>query len=127
MLEIGHDPSLTAILWDGLERKTRLPARMIDFFEPSGPTPIRPDNQRVYHRFYLRGKAFLFRKSDCLGIYTVDTSRQGIRLFAPVQLMPKERCQIRLPNGKNYQVRVVRCRRIGDGCYDCGAKFVLGS
>lgn len=126
MLDLGHDPSLTAVLWDALERKTRLPARMIDFFESRGPMPIRPDNQRAYHRFYLRGKAFLFWRDACLGVYTVDTSRQGMRFFSPVQLLPKERCRIRLPNAKEFQVLIVRCRRIDERCYDCGAKFILG-
>jgi hypothetical protein len=46
--------------------------------------------------------------------------------MSPVQLLPKERCRIRLPNTKEFQIEIVRCRRVDEGCYECGAMFVLG-
>ena len=75
--------------------------------------PARPGCRRAYHRFYLRGRAILQRDETYLGVYTADASRQGICFLSPVQLLPKERCRIRLPNTKDFQIEVVRCRRIG--------------
>jgi hypothetical protein len=125
MLDLSHDQSLMALAWEKVETKTRLPEQMKDFFDQVGPMPAHPGCRRAYHRFYVRGKAILRRKETYLGVYTADASRQGLRFMSPVQLLPKERCRIRLPNTKEFQIEIVRCRRVDEGCYECGAMFVL--
>src|SRR5436309_720186 len=127
MLDLSDEQSMMKLAWDKVESKPRLPDDMKDFFEQHGAMPPRPGCRRAYHRFYLRGKGILQREETYLGVFTADASRQGLRFLSPVQLFPKERCRIRLPNTKEFQIEIVRCRRIADACYECGAMFVLGS
>jgi hypothetical protein len=127
MLDISDDQSIVELEWDKLKQKPCLPEDLLDFFEHHGAVPSRPDCRRAYHRFYLRGKGILQRQGIYMGVYTADASRQGLRFLSPVQLLPKERCRIRLPKTKEFQIEIVRCRRICDGCYECGAMFVLGT
>jgi hypothetical protein len=127
MLDISHDQSLMQLAWEKVEHKPCLPDGLKDFFEHHGAMPARPGCRRAYHRFFLRGKGILQRNDSYLGVYTADASRQGICFLSPVQLLPKERCRIRLPNTKEFQIEVVRCRRLCEGCYECGAMFVLGT
>jgi hypothetical protein len=110
-----------------VEQKPRLPDEMSGFFDQHGTLQARPGCRRAYLRFYLRSKAILQRDENYLGVYTVDASRQGLCFLSPVQLLPKERCRIRLPKTKDFQIEIVRCRRIADSCYECGAMFVLGT
>ena len=125
MLDLSHDQSLIALAWEKVEQKPRLPEQLSDFFDRMGPMPVHPGSRRAYQRFYIRGKAILRRKDTYLGVYTADASRQGLRFMSPVQLLPKERCRIRLPNTKEFQIEIVRCRRVDEACYECGAMFVL--
>jgi len=127
MLDISNEQSLMQLAWDKVEQKPTLPAEMKDFFDQHGAIPSRPGCRRAYHRFYLRGKGILHRNESYLGVFTADASRQGLCFLSPIQLLPKERCHIRLPNTKNFQIEIVRCRRLGENCYECGAMFVLGT
>lgn len=126
MLDLGDDQNLMQFAWDKIEQKTCLPDELKDFFDQHGAMLARPGCRRAYHRFYLRGQAILQRQETLLGVYTSDASRQGLCFLSPVQLLPKERCRIRLPSTKVFQIEIVRCRRIADRCYECGATFVLG-
>jgi hypothetical protein len=126
-LDFGYDTSLNTLAWDAVEQKPRLPARMKDFFERRGLMPVHSECRRAYRRFYLRGEAILRRQDTILGVYTTDASRKGIRFLSPVQLLPKERGRIRLPNTKEFQVEIVRCLRIDESCYECGAIFIVGT
>lgn len=127
MLDISDDQSVMKLAWEKVGQKPRLPDDMMDFFDHHGAMPARPGCRRAYHRFFLRGKAILQRQDTYLGVFTADASRQGICFLSPVQLLPKDRCRIRLPKTKEFQIEIVRCRRIGESCYECGAVFVLGS
>ena len=127
MLDISNDQGVIQVDWESLELKARLPDEMKDFFDQHGAVPTRPGCRRAYHRFFLRGKGILQRQDGYLGVITADASRQGLRFLSPVQLLPKERCRIRLPRTKEFQIEIVRCRRVAELCYECGAMFVLGT
>jgi hypothetical protein len=126
MLGLSDEQSVIAQAWEKVDQKTSLPQHLRDFFERVGPMPAQHGCRRAYQRFYIRGKAILWHKESYLGVYTVDASRQGLCFLSPVQMFPKERCRIRLPKTKEFQIQIVRCRRVDDGCYECGAMFVLG-
>lgn len=126
MLDVSDEQDVIAEAWAKVELKTNLPAELRDFFDRVGPMPPQHSCRRAYQRFYIRGKAILRHKNAFLGVYSVDASRQGLCFLSPVQIFPKERCSIRLPKTKEFNVQVVRCRRIEEGCYECGAMFVLG-
>jgi PilZ domain len=127
MLDISHERSLIADVWDTLEQKARLPVDEVEFLALKGPTPRVYENQRSYHRFFLRGKALLKRNQTLLGVFTTDVSRRGIGFLAPVQLLPKEKINMHVPGAKELQLEVARCHRVDDACFECGAKFVLTS
>lgn len=127
MLGVSDEQGVISLAWEKVDLKTSLPQEMQDFFDRTGPMPVQHGCRRAYQRFYIRGKAILRHKESYLGVYTVDASRQGLCFLSPVQMFPKERCGIRLPKTKEFQVQVVRCRRLDEGCYECGAMFVLGS
>jgi hypothetical protein len=127
MLELSDDQGVIAVAWDKVELKARLPEEMSDFFEQHGTLAARPGCRRAYLRFYVRSKAILQRQDVYMGVYTADASRQGLCFLSPVQLLPKERCRIKLPKTKDFQIEIVRCRRIADECYECGAVFMLGT
>ena len=127
MLDISNDEDVMQLAWEKVELKANLPDNMKDFYDQHGAVPARPGCRRAYLRFFLRGKGILQRKDTYLGVFTSDASRQGLKFLSPVQLLPKERCRIRLPKTKEFQIEIVRCRRITENCYECGAMFVLGT
>jgi hypothetical protein len=125
MLELGHEQQLVAELWEASEKRVSLPETMEEqFFQSQGPTPLYYDNRRSYHRFFMRGKAVLTRGDKQIGTFTKDVSRQGVGFLSPVQLLPQERVRLRVPTAE-LNLQVARCRRVTEGCFDCGAKFAL--
>ncbi|MEX2316456.1 MAG: PilZ domain-containing protein [Pirellulales bacterium] len=125
MLDRGDATSVIDDAWDAVEQKTRLPEQLEAFLASRGPTPLHFDSRRAFHRFFMRNKAILERRESRFAVYTKDISRQGIGILTPVQLLPKERVQLRLANGTDYSLEIARCRRVDVGCYECGTRFVL--
>jgi len=112
-------------LWEATPTKVQLPGLAAEqFFDVRGAMPLYHDNRRSYHRYFMRGKAVLKRGKALLGTYTKDVSRQGVGFLSPVQLLPKEKVQLRLPTTE-LSLQVARCQRLDQGCFECGAKFVL--
>src|SRR3990172_8850804 len=121
MLDLSDERGVIAAAWEAAAARTELPRSVARrFFEPKGPMRGHFDNRRTYHRFYLRGRAILTRRESTLGIYTKDISRQGICFLSPVQLFPKERVRLQMPNGTSYELEIARCRREEDDCFECG-------
>jgi hypothetical protein len=127
MLDLSQEEEAIAVAWESASLIPQLPESMQDFFDQHGAIPSRPGCRRAYSRFYLRGKAILRRGEDNFGVFTADASRQGIRFLSPIALELKQRYRIRLPKTKEFQIEVVRCNRLGEQCFDCGAQFVLGA
>jgi hypothetical protein len=125
MLEFDNGQKMMDDLWSATSAKVDMPeAAKREFFAARGAEPVRHDNQRSYHRYFMRGKAVLKRGQTLLGTYTKDVSRQGIAFLSPVALLPKERVKLRMPAAE-LSLEVTRCRRIEKACYECGAKFAL--
>ena len=127
MLDLDNEQSVDMVSWETVEATARLPKQMPDFFQQEGSLPTRPGCRRAYPRFYLRGKAVLRLDNRLLGVYTVDASRRGIRFISPIQLLPKLRVWLHLPKIKEFQVEIVRCRRLDECCYDSAGVFVVES
>jgi PilZ domain len=126
MLDLTHEQVLSDVSWDTVELSARIPETMPDFFERKGPTPVRVPDRRAFRRFFLRGKAILRSDTDSYGVYTVDASRKGIRIFSPIQLLPKLHVWLQLPGVQEFEIEIVRCCRLDERCYDCGAIFIRG-
>jgi hypothetical protein len=125
MLDIDNDQTLMDDLWQATTSKVELrdPVRKA-FFSAHGAGPIYYDNRRIYHRFFMRGKAVLKRGANMHGTYTKDVSRQGIGFLSPVPLLPKEKIKLRVAAAE-LSLEVTRCRRIDSACFECGARFAL--
>jgi hypothetical protein len=126
MLDVSPGQNVVELTWDQVEQQTRLPEKMDDFFEQVGLLPHHRDCRRAYQRFFIRGKAILRWQEKYFGVYSADASRQGVRFLSPVAMPVKERARIRLPNTKEFHIEIVRCHRMEECCFDCGAIFVLG-
>jgi hypothetical protein len=125
MLEVDYGKKLMEELWEATPTKVELSGLAAErFLDVHGAMPLYHDNRRAYHRYFMRGKAVLKRGKALLGTYTKDVSRQGVGFLSPVQLLPKEKVQLRLPTTE-LSLQVARCQRLDQGCFECGAKFVL--
>lgn len=125
MLDIAHDKQLIEEMWESAPTKVRLTESLRQMFmEQHGAMPIYHDNRRAYHRYFMRGKAVVLRGDTTLAAYTKDVSRQGIGFLSPVQLLPKERVRLCLPKAQ-LSLEIARCRRVDQGCFECGARFAL--
>jgi hypothetical protein len=125
MLDVDYGKKLMEDLWEATPTKVRLPETLSSqFFSASGPMPMYHDNRRRFHRYYMRGKAVLKRGTSLMATYTTDVSRQGVGFLSPVQLLPKERVQLRLATTE-LNLQLARCQRLDQGCFECGAKFAL--
>jgi hypothetical protein len=127
MLDVEPPQNLIDIAWEQVEVKTRLPNGMGDFFDSLGMMPHASGCRRAYQRFFLRARAILRWQDETYGVYSADASRHGLRFLSPVEMPLSQRARIRLPNTKEFQIEIVRCHRIDDECFDCGAIFVLGT
>jgi hypothetical protein len=125
MLEIDNGQRLMDELWESTGSKVELRESVRRaFLSASGPGPQYYDNQRSYHRYFMRGKAVLKRGESLHGTYTKDVSRQGIGFLSPVPLLPKERVKLRVVAAE-LSLEVTRCRRIDAVCFECGARFAM--
>lgn len=53
-----------------------------------------------------------------------DVGRGGVGFLHSQQLYPSERLQMVFPNLQTHYIEVVRCRKLGDQCFEVGAQFV---
>jgi hypothetical protein len=98
-----------------------------------GPLPTAWNEVRRFPRFYLRtiAKARVFpppaaedqTPRDCR-ILTCDLSRGGLAFLYRSLLFPGQRVDVTLHDKTERSLEVLWCRRIGDGCYWTGGRFL---
>lgn len=124
MLELDGCLDLIDTMWESADGCARLPSEWDDYFEQTGLVPSRYDNRRSFLRFFLRARGVVEQGQSVFGVYLKDLSRDGVGFVAPQQFLPLEHLRLLLPGPKSYDIQVVRCRRLGERCYDCGAHFI---
>ena len=120
---LGTDDVEAMTGWSALEIRVQLPWEEQDYFAKNGLVPTVVDSRRGSVRKYYRVRGILRTQNERMAIYTADASRVGIRFLSPVQLFPAEYVHVTVPNNNEFRLEVTRCRRMGQGCYDCGAVF----
>ncbi|HEY2411790.1 MAG TPA: PilZ domain-containing protein [Pirellulaceae bacterium] len=104
-----------------------------EFFSKSGPLPLHWNDVRQFPRFYLRSRTeavvFPFQSQPtatpkACRVATSDVSRGGMNLMTGEQVFPGQRIDVRLASGDTRTLKVVWCRRVGQGCYSAGTHFV---
>lgn len=124
MLHIDNDSESVIAACDLIPSRIKLPDEWSDFFSRSGPLNTKFDDERRYRRSFVRGKAIIRHNDELHTVYTKDISRMGLGLIHSEQLLPCEQIQIWLPSRLSYWLRVVRCVRIKELCYECGTTFL---
>lgn len=96
------------------------------------PLPTCVDDHRHFVRFHFRVEAEIetiatlpsvAREARRHTVFTKDVSREGIAFYHGVQLFPFELIKLSLPGTEPRLVRVRRCHRVQDHCFEIGAQF----
>lgn len=112
--------------------QVQLPAHMANFFAEAGYAPSHYHENRSNARLRIREEAtittifapvFVKRTSHSSQVLVKDLSRTGLSILSPYQMWPSETFSIELHNRK-LTARVVRCRKLGDACFESGAVLV---
>jgi hypothetical protein len=112
--------------------KVQLPPSMANFFSEGGFTDTTYYETRKHSRLRCRCEAdlridwtppMLTRTENEMRVLVKDVSKCGMGLIVHEQLWPEERVTVTFM-GRQAVATVVRCRRLGKGCYECGAKLI---
>jgi len=107
----------------------RLPATMANFFNEVGYMPTAFVEKRSHARMRVRcesmitcvsAPAFVKRELTASRVLVKDLSRCGVGVLSHQQMWPTETFFIEL-NNRRLSARVVRCRKLGESCYEIGA------
>lgn len=135
MLAQTNQFSLEPIAIAGLE--VILPDNLKAFFYESGYLPTTTEEGRTNARLRVRsiGDILLMQTPSVLRfglmerarragkVLIKDLSRTGIGVLYHQQIYPVEQFQIRF-QGRLINAVAVRCRRLGEKCYETGARIV---
>lgn len=112
--------------------KVQLPAHMANFFAEAGYAPSYYQENRSNARLRVRQEAtittifapiFVKRTSNASQVLVKDLSRTGLSILSPYQMWPSETFSIEL-HGRRLTAKVVRCRKLGEACFESGAMLV---
>ena len=115
-------------IMSSLSQQIRLPPECEDFFSQTGPTAPYPNDMRSSARTRVRTHGVLLpesplptfpREPEPIAIYTADFSKTGFGFVAAEQFYPGEDVRILLATFW-MQVKIHRCRRLGESCYASG-------
>lgn len=127
MLDLSVSTVITDEAWSTLDRRAVMP-KVRDEEDPMGSVS-KHDPRRKRRRISLPGRGLLVHGNPLVGeslisgVYTVDFSADGLGLYSPMQLLPKERVTLILPNCDPLKLSAMRCRKIEASCYRCGMVY----
>ena len=132
MLDQMHDSLESLEALESMPTNVELPEGWQADTERPVPLATCLDDMRHYTRYKYRTRALLtldtslpaiMREALQAVVFTKDVSREGIAFFAESQLYPRERLHVWLPGQATQTIRVARCRKLNDHCYEVGARF----
>lgn len=118
---------------NSLDSKIVLPLSLASFFTEPGYCESTYFESRKNARLRIRCKAAMsieksppsiVRAERQLIVYVKDISQRGIGVVSHVQIFPEEHLLICFQR-REVHAKVVRCRRLGDLCWECGATIKL--
>jgi hypothetical protein len=125
MLGVSDETVLSEQGWAGLTSRVALPCSWDQYAAGAGAVRAKADSRRQYCRVGLRSIAIIWIDGQPHATYTTDVSRLGIGFYSPMHLLPRKLVKIWLPGRSILQLRIQRCRRVAEHCFECGAKFDL--
>jgi hypothetical protein len=123
MLDVCDATELIQQRWQALSLRTELPWSWRKYMTEIGLERMWPESRRRYARAPLRAPLILLAGGNSYAAFGKDISRLGVGLFSPLPLLPKQVVVAELLGGKKLPLRVVRCKRIGPRCFECGTVF----
>lgn len=132
MLDQMHDSLDSLEALESLPSQVVLPAGWQADTERPVPLATCLDDMRHYTRYKYRTQAMLIIGSSLPAlnrtpgktvVFTKDVSREGIAFYTDAQLFPRERLRMWLPGQAIQSIRVARCRKLQDHCFEVGARF----
>lgn len=123
--DVGVAPSQPA----ELPLLVKLPSHMANFFKEVGYAPSTYMENRAQARMRVRCESviqslfvppFARRSQEMARVLVKDLSRGGISVISHQQMWPTETFSLEL-HGRTLSARVVRCRKLGECCYEVGA------
>ncbi len=114
-----------------LESKIVLPSSLAAFFTEAGYCESTFFESRKNSRLRIRCKATMaiaesppsiVRSERQSLVYVKDISTRGIGIVSHLQLFPQEKLLIYFQH-REVRATVVRCRRLGELCWECGAQI----
>jgi hypothetical protein len=125
MLGVCDETALSEEAWAALESRAALPCGWEEFVAEAGVVKHRADSRRQFVRVGLRQKAIFWHEGQAHAAYTKNLSRIGLAIYSPIHLLPLADIRLWVPGHPVFQLTVRRCRRLKEGCYECGAVFKL--
>jgi hypothetical protein len=123
MLDLIDATTLSEADWHELTSRAELPCSWQDYASAAGAMQTKPDSTRKYCRVALRSVAIVWADSDAHAAYAKDISKVGMGFYSPVQFLPRAFVRLWLPGHSLLRMRITRCRRLGERCFECGALF----
>jgi hypothetical protein len=111
--------------------KIELPPQLKNFFEEKGYTDSTLFESRKNGRLRIRAAGELVlsktlpslpRKEKEFLVLIKDVSQRGVCLLTHKQLFPEESFILNF-NSRIIEARIVRCRRLNQRCFECGAEI----
>jgi hypothetical protein len=123
MLDLIDASTLSEASWQQLESRAELPCSWQEYSSSAGAVLTIPEDVRKYCRIALRSIAIVFVDEDAHAAYAKDVSKVGMGFYSPVNLLPRTFVRIWLPGRSLLRLRISRCRRLVDRCFECGGLF----
>lgn len=125
MLGVGNATNLSELGWAELPSRVELPEFVLASLRREPIDTAWTDCSRQYPRRAFYKPMIIIDGDNRHACLTKDLSRKGLGFYAPLNYLPRKTLQALLPNGELLPVRVTRCRRLGERCYEVGASFSL--
>jgi len=123
MLDIRDATTLSELDWEQLPSRAELPCSWPEYAAGAGTVHTRPDSTRQFCRVALRSIAIAWVGDAAHAVYTKDVSKTGMGFYSPIQLLPRASVRIWVPGRSVLGLRVSRCKRLGERCFECGTQF----
>jgi hypothetical protein len=125
MLGVSNAAKLSAGAWADLPSRVVLPETVLASVRRESDDTRWADCSRQYPRRAFHKPVIIIDGESSHACMTKDLSRKGLGFYAPLNYLPRKLLHVWLPNGEMLSVRVTRCRRLGERCYEVGASFCL--
>jgi hypothetical protein len=126
MLDLIDATTLTEASWHELVSRAELPFSWQEYVAGAGTVQSTPEDTRKFCRIALRSIAIVFIDEQAHAAYAKDVSKVGMGFYSPVNLLPRTFIRIWVPGRSLLRLRVSRCRRLGERCFECGGLFEAG-